>query len=153
MRNKAVIRCACVSMGCFLGLVALYLYLIIFNPNPIVSDKTGIRWTYISLTKGIHIAATKNWGGNLVLFNRDIPNKDVMYDLSDRHNVVTEKYWNGIGLYFISMKYIGVKEPDNWTLMISLWWPIVIFGIISMSPVVIKKNKEHPHEACHTSCG
>jgi hypothetical protein len=123
--------CAYVSMILFFGFICLYAFVWISQPN------SGTHWSHISFGQDIHIAVTGNWGGNLVFFNQTMPyTGSVMSFTGD--NTLSEAGLTGGGIYFRHIKHTIEKDKDWWTLMISLWYPIIIFGILP-SVFVAKK--------------
>jgi hypothetical protein len=116
-----------VSAIFFLGFLSLYAYVWIGNPNP-HSNESGIHWSHVSLGYNINIAVTKLWGGNLVFFNQSMPYTGSIISMAGDKSV-NEIGWDGWGTYFRHITHTLEKEKDWWTLMISLWYPIIIFGI------------------------
>jgi hypothetical protein len=45
-------------------------------------------------------------------------------------NRTSETVFVGHGIYFWEMKHTVEKKWSWWTLMISLWYPIILFGIL-----------------------
>jgi len=56
---------------------------------------------------------------------------------------VSEKGWDGCGIYFRIVK--DTKKTDNWwTFMVSLWYPVIIFGVLPAVYVVQKLRGTKP---------
>jgi hypothetical protein len=154
MKRQFFRNCAYLSTVLFLGFVGLYAYVWIDDPNPKVSG-AGIHWSYISIghtTKsltgtngpttgtyiyddsGLRFTATKEYGGNLVFFNQAVPFFGGTIGFAG-DKTVSEKGWDGCGIYFRIVK--DTKRADSWwTFMISLWYPVIIFGILPIVFVV-----------------
>ena len=156
MKNKLLRNCAYVSTVFFLGFLGLFVYVWIEDPNPKVSGE-GIHWSYISIghaTKpltgtngpatgtyiyddnGLRFAVTKEYGGNLVFFNQAVPFLGGTIGFAG-DKTVGERGWDGGGIYFRVVK--DPERTDNWwTFMVSLWYPVIIFGILPVVFVVQK---------------
>ncbi|HEV2329614.1 MAG TPA: hypothetical protein VGY56_12610 [Verrucomicrobiae bacterium] len=127
MRSGIFKGSVCVSSVLFLGFVAFCAYTRLGGPNP-EADTSGAHWHYASLSNKFHVAATSDWGGGLVFFNQAEPYTGSVLGLAGDRSV-REKGLTGLGLYFRSIGYAG-KDETWWTLIISLWYPLVIFAIL-----------------------
>jgi hypothetical protein len=114
----------------FVGFICLYISIWVLRPNQ------GIDWSYISLGKYFHIAVTDNWRGNLVLFNQDSPYTGSIIKFTG-DKTIDEWGLTGWGIYFRHITN-SVQHSVWWTLIISLWYPIIIFGILPAIFVVTK---------------
>lgn len=129
MKNK-IRNGAYISAILFLGFICLYIIVWFLNPNQ------NLDWSYFSLGKDFHIAITKNWGGNFVFFNQDSPYTGSIIKFAGDKTI---KEWGltGWGIYFRHIDN-SVQKSVWWTLMISLWYPIIMFGAL---PVIYFAKK------------
>lgn len=127
---------ACASAILFFGFAGLYAYAWLANPNP-QADKSGIHWSYVSFGNGLHIAVTKEFGGNVVFFNQNMPYQGSIITLAG-DNTVGETGFTGAGIYFRHIIHTVETDKNWWTLMISLWYPIIVFAVLPLV-FVIKK--------------
>jgi hypothetical protein len=116
----AVFACAII----FLGSVSSYIYARIVNPNPLE------RWHYVSLGNGIHVAVMRGLNCDLVCYNGDLPYLGSIISIENDRKI-NVRGWNGFGVYLRLIKNTDVGKTW-WTLIINLWYPIVIFGILSI---------------------
>lgn len=149
MKSKLFRNCAYISAVCSFIFGAIYAYVWITDSNPQVSE-AGIHWSYISIARAkplngtnasgtyvydggdhAHVAVTKEWGGNLVVFNQNMPYTGGIISFTG-DNTVNETGFTGFGLYFRHITHTVEKDKDWWTLMISLWYPIAIFAIFPL---------------------
>jgi hypothetical protein len=135
MKNKLFRNCAYASTALFLGFVALCAYAWVATPHP-QAGESDIHWSSASLGNKFHIATTRSCGGSLVFFNQTTPYAGSVVSFTGDNSVV-EHGLTGYGIYFRSIKYIDKKETW-WTLMISLWYPVIIFAILPLAFVVKK---------------
>jgi hypothetical protein len=163
--GKSLFRnCAFVFSVLFFGFMGLYIYLWLEDPNPQVSE-SGTHWSYFSLGHhaqpltgtnnpetgtyfydggdSFHFTVTKNWGGNLLFFNQNMPSigSIVGFAGDDR---TSETGWSGWGISFRHITHTVEKNKNWWTLMISLWYPIIFTGIL---PAVFLVKKVRGHAA------
>lgn len=141
MKNRFLENCAIVSTVLFLGFVGLCAYARLATRNP-RADESGIHWFYISLGSELHVAVASNWGGNLVFFNQAVPYTGSLVSIAGDKSVV-ERGWTGYGIYFRSIEHTN-KDQTWWTLMVSLWYPVIIFGILPGLFVVQKLRGTKP---------
>jgi hypothetical protein len=83
----------------------------------------------------IHVALAKDrWNGNLIFFNQKSPYVGGITSLTGSNwhstNEVSEKGFDAYGIYFCLFKDAHRPNTNRWTLMISLWYPIILFGIL-----------------------
>jgi hypothetical protein len=141
MKNKIWIICAKISTAFFLGCICLYLFLLIFNPDPSVFNPSAAKGEfpmhYRHLPLGfdakisISNAEDQKW---LVFFNGPYPNDTTTLGPTD----TLKGGWDrGYGIYYLVI-YDSASRWTWWTLMISLWYPIILFGILP-AIFVIKK--------------
>jgi hypothetical protein len=138
MRTNIASVCALASMFFFIIFVGLYAYALVVSPNLYSHPQTS--FPDVSLKK-TSIAVNKYNGGQMVIFNGPIPNDTASWGPSNNTN--NEKVLCGYGVTYKSI-YIdeaGTKESSWWTLMISLWYPIIIFGIWPAFVVFKKLSK------------
>jgi hypothetical protein len=154
--NKLSRNCVSVSVVLFFGFIGLYVYVWVADPNP--KESPSLDWRSVSIghwkitiahslvpstrTNGpamltypydgggnLHITITKDWGGRLILLNQCMPSEGVMLSGigDDKINVIG---WRKCGIYYSYIIHTIEKDKNWWTLMISLWYPIIIFGIV-----------------------
>jgi hypothetical protein len=96
----------------------------------------------------VHVAVTKyDWNGNLMFFNQRSPYVGGVIAMTGTNshsvNEVNETGWDGLGIYFCLIE--DIRRPDSWwTLMISLWYPIILFAILPAIFVVKKLRGRKP---------
>jgi hypothetical protein len=100
-----------------------------FNPNISPSKERYIHWYYISFGN-IHVTVAKQWGVKLILFNQAEPYTGSLLALGEGEKEIAISHYDGWGIYFRSIKHTIRTDWNQWTLMISLWYPIIIFGIM-----------------------
>jgi cytochrome oxidase Cu insertion factor (SCO1/SenC/PrrC family) len=127
MKDKALAIFAYISAVLFLGFVGLLIFAVVANPR-IQMDSSNINCPHISFGGGVNFTVTKDNGGNLILFNQNLPFFGGTIALAG-DKTTTETGWDGFGIYFRIVK--DAKVVSNWwTFMISLWYPIVITTIL-----------------------
>jgi hypothetical protein len=130
MKNKIFKNCVYISTAIFIGFLILYLYAEIIDPHSNIVT-TPMSCPHISFGS-LNVTVTKDWHGNLIFFNGNIPNINVMFD----DKLVSSTWFNRFGIYFMSTKDIAKKDKDLdtrwWTIMISFWYPIIIFSILPL---------------------
>lgn len=133
MKKSVLLSLAFISLALCLGLIILDAYISIVD----YSGGVGKNWINVSVGNGIHMSVAKCFGKVSVLFfNQDFPYTGSIVGFSGDKSV-TEKGYEGWGIYFRLLK--DVRRSDSWwTLMISLWYPIFLFGILP-AIFVIKK--------------
>ncbi|HEY1718421.1 MAG TPA: hypothetical protein VGH42_09045 [Verrucomicrobiae bacterium] len=123
--------------------MSLWGYLWIFNPDP-ASGEPSMHWRHISLGHDINLAASNSEGGeSLYFFNGPMPNGTTMLGPTD---TVTGGWDRGYGIYFLSI-YDAASKWTWWTLIISLWYPIIIFGIL---PAIFAVKKMRNRKSAST---
>ena len=123
MKTRIFKASICISGILFLSFLALSIYTWSFSPN------TCPDWSFISPLPNVHIAVTKNWGGNLVFFNLNRPYTGSIIGFSGDKTVHESGVtWGGV--YYRSIRHYVKEDGDQWTLMFSLWYPVAIFGIL-----------------------
>ena len=170
MKKNLFEICASVSTILFLGYVTLCLYVWLANSNP--TDSVVEDWRSLSIggngikiahsirlsTKqngsamqiypydggnNFHIAVTTSWGGKLILMNQCMPSEGVMLG-ADVAETIKRSGWDNFGIRFIHIIHSVEKDKNWWTLMISLWYPIVIFGILPSIFIAKKLRAKAP---------
>jgi hypothetical protein len=136
MKNRWLISCAIISTTLLLGCVLLFVYVLITNPNP------PNHWPSVSIGHDFHCAVIKNWGCNLVCYNGYMPYMGNVVSIDNTSKIVV-KGWNGFGIYVRLVKNPSVGTTW-WTLMVSLWYPIAIFGMLSIV-LVTKRSLDLTH--------
>lgn len=124
----------------FFVFVGVLIYAWLNSPNP-RTNESGVHWSYVSLGK-VHVAVTMERGGNLVLFNQKAPYTGSIYKLAG-DNSVNETGLTSCGIYFRHITHTNEKGQNWWTLMVSLWYPIIIFGIFPCI-LIIRKLRAEP---------
>jgi hypothetical protein len=112
-----------ICLAAFLGSAMLRIYVSAVNPNPLN------HWSYVPLGGGVHVAVIKRWGSNLVFYNGDLPYLGDVISIDDG-KMINERGWSGCGTYLRLIKNTDVGVTW-WTFMINLWYPIIIFGVLS----------------------
>ncbi|MGA3266089.1 MAG: hypothetical protein ABSE16_04625 [Verrucomicrobiota bacterium] len=141
MKNRLYKNCAYASTVLFCGFAGLLAYAWLATSNP-RADESGIHWSSASLGSNLHVAVTSNWGGILVFFNRAMPYTGSVVSFTGDKSV-TERGWTGWGLYFRLIEHTETNETW-WTFMISLWYPVVICGILPAVFVVQRLRGTKP---------
>lgn len=122
MKNKLFRICAYVSIAFFAVLIGIYICAWIFDPN---SGEPPMHWRHISLGHDINLGASnvedREW---LVFYNGPYPNDTTMLGPTD-----TITGYEGYGIYY-HVIHKSATKVTWWTLMISLWYPIILFGIL-----------------------
>ena len=129
MQKRILNVCVCVSTGLFVIFIGLYVYVWIFNPK-LYPPSFRIPLCVASMT------VTKSWGGNAIFFNQNVPYTGGTISIS-KDLPINVKGWDRLGVYFRLIS--DARRSDNWwTLMVSLWYPIIIFGILPAAYMVQK---------------
>ena len=121
MKNKLFRNCARVSTVLFIVFIGLYIYAWIFDQS----------FLHIPLGKA-SIAVHKYESGQVIFFNGPYPNATTTLGPTD-----TETFWEGYGIYHRVIND-SASKVTWWTLMISLWYPLILFGILPAIFVVKK---------------
>ena len=117
--------CTCISAVLLLGFTSLSFYLWFFNPNP-GRGEPPMHWRHISLGHDINCAASNAENlASLFFFNGPCPNDTTMLGLTD-----TITGFEGCGIYYHVVINYSASKAMWWTLIISLWYPIIIFSIL-----------------------
>jgi hypothetical protein len=77
----------------------------------------------IHVVGDLGVYVTGSWGGQIAIFNYDAPYLGSM--LGDAKIIGG---FDNCGIYFRRIRY-DIPKKDWWTLMFSLWYPIIIFGV------------------------
>ena len=116
----------------------IYIYVELLDPNPRRLDPNEQNqfnyWSYISVVSNFNMSATKRDGGNLCLFNGAVPYVGIM--------VAPKKIkadWKVLGVKYFSI-YDNNQNKIYWTLMISLWYPMICSSIL---PILFFIKKLH----------
>ena len=124
----------------FLGFVGLYIYAHVADPHTHL-ESSSAYCPHVSLGD-VKATVVKDWGGNVVFFNQAVPFFGGTISLAG-DKTVSETGWDGCGTYFRIVK--DTKRTDNWwTLMFSLWYPIIIFSVLPAVYVVQKPRGTKP---------
>ena len=108
---SATIACA-ICLSIFIGML-MWAWLIPNDSKPY----------NISICYGIKASVSKEFGGLVYIFNQDQP-----YTTGSLVMGKVEE-WGGLGIGFIQIK--DATPGDTWwTLSISIWYPILIFGVL-----------------------
>jgi hypothetical protein len=127
MKNKLLRNSACISTILFLGFLILYIYAEIADPHT-KFETSPIVCPHISFGN-VNVTVTRNWGGNLIFFDQAVPYMGGTIAFTGDKSV-KETGCDFYGIYFRTIKHAVKKDWDQWTLMISLWYPIILFGIL-----------------------
>jgi hypothetical protein len=133
MKNKCFRNCAYISVVLFLISAGLLAYAWLGSSN----SSQGLP--YISLGENVHISVTKRVGGGLVCFNQDTPYTGSIIKFAG-DNTINETGFTGAGIYFRHITHAVEKDKNWWTLIISLWYPVIAFGILPLV-FLIKKSQ------------
>jgi hypothetical protein len=127
MKKKILSICAWVSAMLFIVFVGLYIYAWVFDPNlyPMNLYQRPPRPFFLHIPLGnATMAVDKYDGGQVVFFNGPEPNDRTSSGIDNQ---------TGWGFYGIECRLMSVNDPAVktwWTLRISLWYPIILFGIL-----------------------
>jgi signal peptidase I len=126
---------AVMSTAVLAGFVALYLYVLATDPGPYPPTFS------ISLGNNILITAAKEQGGDIVVFNRGTPYVGSALSIKGRNEAVNIGGWDKYGIYYRRVRHVG--EKDWFTLMISLWYPIIGFSIAPIIFIIILGRRRY----------
>ena len=115
-----------VSIALLAVFVGLYMYALVANPDP-MTTKANLSFC--------NIAVLNDWGGNLVISNHEPFISGTIGMAGDKN--IDAKGWRHYGLSFVSIKYIDRNLVD-WTLLVSIWYPIVVFSILPIGFAIRK---------------
>ncbi|MEI9863238.1 MAG: hypothetical protein WDN00_01485 [Limisphaerales bacterium] len=136
MKRRAFKICAGISTAFFLIFVGLAIYAWTIKPS-LRSEP------YFPIFSGVKITATELWGGNVIFFNQEAPYTGSIVSLGDDGVIVNG--CTGYGIY-----YRLIKDPARtdswWTLMFSLWYPVVTFSILPLIFLIKKWHAAKPHK-------
>jgi hypothetical protein len=127
MKKALLALCCYASTIMCLTFVGLFVFARIADPH-IHIDKSHVSYPHLSLSKNVNITLTKDWGGYVIIFTQNVPYMGSMFALTGEQSV-REKVWGFYGVDFLLIKD-ATKEDSWWTLMLSLWYPIIIFGVL-----------------------
>lgn len=129
MKNRVFKACVYVSLFLFLAFAGVFCCVELVGSNPQLNE-SGVRWKFISVGS-LHVAATKLFGGNLVFFNQPSPYLGSVVGFEGAKTNTAETGCDLLGIHFRMFYSTGAKTNEElWTLMVSLWYPIVLFAII-----------------------
>jgi hypothetical protein len=150
MKNKILITCAKISIALFLGCVCLCVYLWIFNPDlwffntSPSSGEPPMHYRHLPLGYDIKLSVSnvedRKW---VIFFNGPYPNYTTTLGPTD---TVTGGWDRGYGIYYLVI-HDSASKWTWWTLMISLWYPIILFGI---SPAIFVAKKLRGEKSAST---
>jgi hypothetical protein len=130
MKRKLFIGSAIISTTFFLTFVGLFIYAWTVKPNLYFESHH-----YFPIFGGIKMTVTDRWGGNILFFDQEAPYTDSIVSLTGDKTSV--KGCDGWGIYFRLI--INPDRKDSWwTLMFSLWYPIVIFCVLPLISLIQK---------------
>ena len=72
-----------------------------------------------------------------------MPSRDVLVGFDD-DKTINDTTLDFCGIYFDHIKHTVEKDQNWWTLMISFWYPIIIFSIL---PIVFVARKLYAAKA------
>ena len=116
-------------MVLFLAGVALFAYAQIADIGVDMSG-SSLHCSHVSLGKNFNVTVMNNRGGCIVAFNQTAPYTGSVIGLAGDKSI-NKAGWDGWGIYFRSINRTGDKNENWWTLMVSLWYPISVFGVLS----------------------
>jgi hypothetical protein len=125
MKKQISIVCLVIIGLVFLFFVGLYVSLIFSNGR---QGTPSVYYRLISIGDQFSISIVKEFGGYVALFNHEVPYRGSMIGGEGKNIKITG--WGGYGIYYTSVRRATAKPTYWWTLMISIWYPIVIFGVI-----------------------
>ena len=149
MKRKLASIFAWVSTALFAVFVGLYIYAWVCDPNlyPMYSDPPPRPFFFHIPLGNATMSVDKYDGGQVVFYNGPKPNDGTMSGSSDDQT--------GWGFYGMECGLMRVNDPvvkTWWTLRISLWYPIIIFGILPAIFVVKKlRNRKSASTKKETS--
>jgi hypothetical protein len=112
--------------------ITLFAYAWVFDPELFPRPTFCMSFSIFNMT------VTKRWGGQVIFFNQQAPYTGGTYSIFGDSK--SAKGWDCFGIYFRSIK--DQKRTDvYWTLMLSLWYPISICGILPAIVLVRKLRK------------
>jgi hypothetical protein len=132
-------KCACVSATFFVVVIGLYAYTWIFDPN--LYSYPHPSFFHISLGN-VRVSLERYDGGQVVFFNGPMPNDRTTVGLSD-----DMMGWIGYGIYYRVISD-ATSKVTWWTLMISIWYPIILFGIL---PAIFAVKKLRARKSASTT--
>jgi hypothetical protein len=124
---KLLTICTYISAALFIGFAGIYIYILVHDYNPYAEDH-NVYLSRALLHDSFHVAITQGGGGSLLFFNQPTPYTGSIISFAG-DDTVTERGLTGYGIYFRLIKYLDKRET-SWTLMISLWYPIIMFFIL-----------------------
>jgi hypothetical protein len=110
MKRKIFVGCAGISTALFLIFMGLFIYAWTANPNLYFESHH-----YFPIIGKIKMTVTKLWGGNILFFNQEAPYTGGIISMtSSKSNIqtVSEKGWDGFGLYFRLIQ--DAARKDSW---------------------------------------
>jgi hypothetical protein len=125
MKNKILTVASYISAALFLGFLIAYLYAEIADPlSNILTHPESCP--HISFGNVKITVEKQGLGGCVIFFNQEIPNGRTTFGWVDK-----EINWDDYGIYFRLVKVPALTD-SWWTLMISFWYPIIIFSILPL---------------------
>jgi hypothetical protein len=76
-----------------------------------------------------HASLTQRMGGSMVFFNQEVPYMGSIISFAGDESV-KETGYDFYGIYFRTIYHAKKRTWDQWTFIISLWYPIILFGIL-----------------------
>lgn len=136
MKKKTLSVCVWFSGSLFIVFIGLCLYAQIADPHlPI--DAPPAAYPRVAFGNSFNVSVKKDEGGNLGFFNQNEPFFGGTFRFTG-DNTTSGKGWSGYGIYFFHIIHTVDKENNWWTLMISLWYPIIFFAILPAIFVIRK---------------
>jgi hypothetical protein len=146
--QKTLAKFTCFSVVPFLGFIALMAYVKIADPQ-IDVDSSGVHCPHISLFANIKVTALNNDGGCLIAFNDKYPYGGSVIGVAGDNSVI-ENGFDWFGVYFRSFNTAG-KNDLSWTLKFSLWYLIILFGVLPAIFAMMKLRRTFLHSPQYCS--
>jgi len=131
MKNKISTAAAYISATLFIGFLITYLYAEIADPHSDIVTQPN-SCPHVSFGNVKITTEKQALGGYVIFFNQEIPNGRTMFDPLDK-----EIFWANYGIYFRLVKDPALTN-SWWTVMISFWYPIIIFSILPLHFLIQK---------------
>jgi hypothetical protein len=115
-------RCVSIFLICICGLPFFVSFILL--AYALVERPDLYRQPVLFRLGGMGVAVTELWGGQVAFFNYSAPYSGSMLGAG-------AKIASGMDFYGVYFRRISFGQPkeDWWTLWLSLWYPICIFGV------------------------
>ncbi len=134
LTQKVLPTAAVISLVLACGFLFICAYS--FACDPLYKEPTR----YIAITQNVNITVTKHWsGGSLVIFNTELPYLRNITSGIAGYDTSTSGGFNFVGISYSVFKKSSMPGPW-WSVIISLWYPIVLSGAVPMFWLVRRKR-------------